>query len=197
MTYSCVLQDSLTSAEDKDNKFSRRGSLLFEVLGVLHNLSKRINNKKHFDNSSAVETLLSFFRTKFPVYRMTALLALAYLVDEKNNHLIMASEGKQSWTSINKEHSLVQVDFLCMATLLLFFNWRKNFSRSLTSHLVSSCSVSVVSKHLVTCYAFPWMISPSIIWKVLVRSLTVIWTDGSEITFIRTNQRHSEAAGQS
>jgi len=93
---SCVLQDSLTSTEDKDNKFSRRGSLLFEVLGVLHNLSKRINNKKHFDNSSAVETLLGFFRTKFPVYRMTALLALAYLVDEKNNHLIMASEGKRS-----------------------------------------------------------------------------------------------------
>lgn len=85
-------KDSLTSAEDKDNKFSRQGSLLFEVLGVLHNLSKRINNKKHFDNSSAVETLLSFFRTKLPVYRMTALLALAYLVDEKNNHLIMASE---------------------------------------------------------------------------------------------------------
>ena len=95
MAYSCVLQDSLTSAEDKGNKFSRRGSLLFEVLGVLHNLSKRINNKKHYDNNSAVETLLSFFRTKFPVYRMTALLALAYLVDEKNNHLIMASEGKQ------------------------------------------------------------------------------------------------------
>ncbi|XP_078359598.1 uncharacterized protein LOC144644064 isoform X1 [Oculina patagonica] len=82
----------LTSAEDKDNKFSRQGHLIFEVLGVLHNLSKRTNNKKYFDNSSAVETLLSFFRTKFPVYRMTALLALAYLVDEKNNHLIMASE---------------------------------------------------------------------------------------------------------
>lgn len=91
---SCILQDSLTSTEDKDNKFSRRGSLLFEVLGVLHNLSKRTNNKKHFDNSVAVETLLSFFRTKLPVYRMTALLALAYLVDEKNNHLIMASDGK-------------------------------------------------------------------------------------------------------
>lgn len=90
----CILQDSLTSAEDKDNKFSRRGSLLFEILGVLHNLSKRTNNKKHFDDCSAVETLLSFFITKFPVYRMTALLALAYLVDEKNNHLIMASDGK-------------------------------------------------------------------------------------------------------
>lgn len=83
---------SLTSAEDKDSNFSRKGSLIFEVLGVLHNLSKRISLKKHFDDGNAVETLLSFFRTKFPVYRMTSLLTLAYLVDEKNNHLIMASE---------------------------------------------------------------------------------------------------------
>lgn len=30
---------SLTSAEDKDSNFSRKGSLIFEVLGVLHNLS--------------------------------------------------------------------------------------------------------------------------------------------------------------
>lgn len=82
----------LTDAEDKDTNFSRKGSLIFEVLGVLHNISKRISLKKHFDNGNAVETLLSFFRTKFPVYRMTSLLTLAYLVDEKNNHLIMASE---------------------------------------------------------------------------------------------------------
>ena len=65
-------------------------------MGVLHNLSKRISLKKHFDDGNAVETLLSFFRTKLPVYRMTSLLTLAYLVDEKNNHLIMASEGKWS-----------------------------------------------------------------------------------------------------
>lgn len=120
---SCVFQDSLTSAEDKDNKFSRRGSLLFEVLGVLHNLSKRTNNKKHFDNSSTVETLLSFFRTKFPVYRMTALLALAYLVDEKNNHLIMASEGKCSWKIISEENYIV-MDYLGMGASLLFINER-------------------------------------------------------------------------
>lgn len=79
-------------AEDKDIKFSTKGSLTFELLGVLHNLSKRTDNKKYFDSSNAVETLLSFFGTQFPVYRMTSLLCLAYLVDEKNNHLIMASE---------------------------------------------------------------------------------------------------------
>ncbi|XP_067030746.1 uncharacterized protein [Acropora muricata] len=68
------------------------GSLGFEVLGVLHNLSKSINNKKYFDSCGAVETLVSFYSTEFPTHRMTALLCLAYLVDEKNNHLIMATE---------------------------------------------------------------------------------------------------------
>ena len=109
--------------------------MLFEVLGVLHNLSKRTNNKKHFDNSSAVETLLGFFRTKFPVYRMTALLALAYLVDEKNNHLIMASEGKCSYRVINEEDYLV-MDYLGMGAPLLVINERTSKrSRNLSLRL--------------------------------------------------------------
>lgn len=83
------------------------------MLGVLHNLSKRTNNKKYFDNSSAIETLLSFFRTKFPVYRMTALLALAYLVDEKNNHLIMASEGKRSLNEVKTPSKIVKFYLSC------------------------------------------------------------------------------------
>ncbi|XP_015764482.1 PREDICTED: uncharacterized protein LOC107343429 [Acropora digitifera] len=82
----------LEGPEETADRFSKTGSLGFEVLGILHNLSKSINNKKYFDSSGAVETLLSFFRTKFPSYRLTALLCLAYLVDEKNNHLIMATE---------------------------------------------------------------------------------------------------------
>lgn len=148
----CVLQDSLTSAEDKDNKFSRQGSLLFEVLGVLHNLSKRINNKKHFDNSSAVETLLSFFRTKLPVYRMTALLALAYLVDEKNNHLIMASEGKRSWKIINKSIALLE-DFLVWVPF--FFS----STRGQTSALVSLPTLfHLVLSQVPYCY-LDWQIS--------------------------------------
>lgn len=85
-------QTILECPDGKAERFSTRGSLGFEVLGVLHNLSKRMNNKKYFDSSGAVETLLSFFRTTFPTYRMTALLCLAYLVDETNNHLIMATE---------------------------------------------------------------------------------------------------------
>ena len=62
------------------------------VLEVLHNLSKSIN-KKYFDSCGAVETLVSFYETQFPTHRMTALLCLAYLVDEENNHLIKATEG--------------------------------------------------------------------------------------------------------
>ncbi|KAK2566761.1 hypothetical protein P5673_009438 [Acropora cervicornis] len=74
------------------NRFSRIGSVGFEVLGVIYNLSKSIVNKKYFDSCGAVETLLSFYGTPISEYRMTALLCLAYLVDEMNNHLIMATE---------------------------------------------------------------------------------------------------------
>ncbi|XP_067030956.1 uncharacterized protein [Acropora muricata] len=69
----------------------QEGTLGFRVLVVLHNLSKSIN-KKYFDSCGAVETLVSFYETQFPTHRMTALLCLAYLVDEENNHLIKATE---------------------------------------------------------------------------------------------------------
>ena len=54
---------------------------------------KSLKTNEYFDSCGAVEILLSFYRTQFPEYRMAALLCLAYLVDEKNNHLIMATEG--------------------------------------------------------------------------------------------------------
>ncbi|XP_015753418.1 PREDICTED: uncharacterized protein LOC107333164 isoform X7 [Acropora digitifera] len=69
----------------------KEGTLGFRVLVVLHNLSKSIN-KKYFDSCGAVETLVSFYETQFPTHRMTALLCLAYLVDEENNHLIKATK---------------------------------------------------------------------------------------------------------
>ncbi|XP_067030823.1 uncharacterized protein [Acropora muricata] len=83
----------LKGPEGTDNRFSRIGNFGFQILGVIYNLSKRINNrKKYFDSCGTVETLLSFYRTQIPEYRVTALLCLAYLVDERNNHLIMATE---------------------------------------------------------------------------------------------------------
>ena len=54
---------------------------------------KSLKTDEYFESCDAVKTLLSFYRTQFPKYRMTALLCLAYLVDEENNYLIMATKG--------------------------------------------------------------------------------------------------------
>ena len=76
-----------------DDQLSKIGDLGFNILGVLHNLLKTENSNEYFESCGAVEILLSFYRSQFPKYRMTALLCLAYLVDEENNNLIMATEG--------------------------------------------------------------------------------------------------------
>ena len=76
-----------------DDQLSKIGDLGFNVLGVLHNLLKTEDSNEYFESCGAVEILLSFYRSQFPKYRMTALLCLAYLVDEKNNNLIMAAKG--------------------------------------------------------------------------------------------------------
>ncbi|XP_044170066.1 uncharacterized protein LOC122954100 [Acropora millepora] len=75
-----------------DDQLSKIGDLGFNILGVLHNLLKTENSNEYFESCDAVEILLSFYRSQFPKYRMTALLCLAYLVDEKNNNLIMAAK---------------------------------------------------------------------------------------------------------
>ncbi|XP_015780019.1 PREDICTED: uncharacterized protein LOC107357901 [Acropora digitifera] len=82
----------LNGPEGTDDRFSEVGTIGFIVLGVLHNMLKSLKTNEYFDSCGAVEILLSFYRTQFPEYRMAALLCLAYLVDEKNNHLIMATE---------------------------------------------------------------------------------------------------------
>ena len=79
--------------EGTADEFSIFGDLGFNVLGVLHNLLKAENTNEYFESCDAVETLLSFYRSQFPKYRMTAFLCLAYLVDEENDDLILATEG--------------------------------------------------------------------------------------------------------
>ena len=74
--------------EGAADEFSAIGDLGVNVLGVLHNLLKTENTKECFESCGAVETLLSFYRSQFPKYRMTALLCLAYFVDEENNYFI-------------------------------------------------------------------------------------------------------------
>ncbi|XP_067056443.1 uncharacterized protein [Acropora muricata] len=78
----------LEDPEGAADEFSTIGDLGFNVLGVLHNLLKTENTKECFESCGAVETLLSFYRSQFPKYRMTALLCLAYFVDEKTNYFI-------------------------------------------------------------------------------------------------------------
>ncbi|XP_015780024.1 PREDICTED: uncharacterized protein LOC107357902 isoform X3 [Acropora digitifera] len=82
----------LEGPEGTADQFSEIGRLGFNVLGVLHNLLKRLDTDDYFESCGNLETLLSFYRSQFPKYRMTALLCLAYLVDEENNYLIMATE---------------------------------------------------------------------------------------------------------
>ncbi|XP_044170071.1 uncharacterized protein LOC122954105 [Acropora millepora] len=82
----------LKGPEGTADRFSEIGKIGFDVLGVLHNMLKSLKTNKYFDTCGAVEMLLSFYRTQIPEYRVTALLCLAYLVDEMNNHLIMATE---------------------------------------------------------------------------------------------------------
>ena len=83
----------LKHPDGTDDQFSAIGDLGFNVLGVLHNLLKTENTNKYFESCGAEEILVSFYRSQFPKYRMTALLCLAYLVDEENNDLITATEG--------------------------------------------------------------------------------------------------------
>ena len=90
---SLIRHQILKDPDGTEDQFSAIGDLGFNVLGVLHNLLKTENTKECFESCGAVETLLSFYRSQFPKYRMTALLCLAYLVDEENNDLIMATEG--------------------------------------------------------------------------------------------------------
>ena len=55
--------------------------------------------------------LIPFLKAEVALYSAKSLLLLAYLIDEENNHLIMANEGKpKGWFSRmhkhkNKQHS--------------------------------------------------------------------------------------------
>ena len=83
----------LEDPDGRDDQFSGIGDLGFNVLRVLHNLLKTENTNECFEGRGAVEILLSFYGSQFPKYRMTALLCLGYLVDEKNNNSIMDTKG--------------------------------------------------------------------------------------------------------
>ncbi|KAJ7380757.1 hypothetical protein OS493_007135 [Desmophyllum pertusum] len=73
--------------------FTVRGKMLSRSLGTLHNLSKRVPTRTNFAACQAVTVLVPLLKAEVALYSAKSLLILAYLIDEENNHLIMADEG--------------------------------------------------------------------------------------------------------
>lgn len=65
--------------------------LIDACLGILHNISRRLRDRELFANNE--KTLLYFAKVKNTGVAVTALLCLAYLVNEDTNHLISADEN--------------------------------------------------------------------------------------------------------
>ena len=65
--------------------------LIDTCLGILHNISRRLRDRELFPDSE--KTLLYFAKVKNTGVAATALLCLAYLVNEDTNHLISADEN--------------------------------------------------------------------------------------------------------
>ena len=65
--------------------------LIDTCLGILHNISRRLRDRELFTDSE--KTLLYFAKVKNSGIAATALLCLAYLVNEDTNHLISADEN--------------------------------------------------------------------------------------------------------
>ncbi|RMX38043.1 hypothetical protein pdam_00020147 [Pocillopora damicornis] len=70
-----------------------RGRMLSNILGVLHNLSKRVPTRVNFAACQALDTLIPLLKAEVALFGAKCLLILAYLIDESNNHMIMADEG--------------------------------------------------------------------------------------------------------
>ena len=67
--------------------------MLNRTLGVLHNLSKRVPTRMNFAACQALDILIPLLRAEVALFGAKGLLVLACLIDEDNNHLIMADEG--------------------------------------------------------------------------------------------------------
>lgn len=68
--------------------------MLSRTLGNLHNLSKRVPIRTNFAACQAVNVLVPLLKAEVALFSAKSLLVLACLIDEENNHLIMADEGK-------------------------------------------------------------------------------------------------------
>ena len=74
--------------------------MLSRSLGTLHNFSKRVPTRANFASAQAVNSLLlPLLKAEITFYSAKSLLILAYLIDEQNNHLIMADKGMKIFIS--------------------------------------------------------------------------------------------------
>ncbi|EDO45030.1 predicted protein [Nematostella vectensis] len=71
---------------------TQRGKILNTAMGTMHNLSRRIPCRQYFKKADTVKVLLPMLNDEVSQFAAKALLILAYLTDESNNSLIMASE---------------------------------------------------------------------------------------------------------
>ncbi|KAJ7380759.1 hypothetical protein OS493_007137 [Desmophyllum pertusum] len=74
------------------SKYTSRGKMLNRILGNLHNLSKRVPTRTSFAACQAVNVLIPLLKADVALFSAKSLLVLACLIDEENNHLIMADE---------------------------------------------------------------------------------------------------------
>ena len=100
-----VISMCFENAEQIDAENSKREeengklvTILRSFLGILHNISRRLRDRELFANRE--QTLLHFARKKDPKIAALSLLALAYLVDENTNYLILADENLLSFIII-------------------------------------------------------------------------------------------------
>ena len=72
------------------------GRLLQKAVSSVYNCSMSTSNFSYFEKFDAVIKLLKLRGTSSERLNMTVLFALAYLIDEKNNHLIVSTNGRSN-----------------------------------------------------------------------------------------------------
>ena len=96
MCFEIVKQiDAENSNWEEEDEDSELVSIIDNSIGILHNISRRLRDRKLFANRE--QTLLYFAKKKVPAIAAESLLTLAYLVDENTNHLISADENLLSF----------------------------------------------------------------------------------------------------
>ncbi|XP_078363775.1 uncharacterized protein LOC144647991 [Oculina patagonica] len=81
--------DSKTQALTKKTP---RGKIFSRLIGTMHNLSRRVQCRKHFRAcKTTMQVLVPITKDKVANFASKALLTVAYIVDEENNKVIMAN----------------------------------------------------------------------------------------------------------